>query len=41
VKAVSFSSNTPVEDADDMRSTFKSDHSIKEADFKAITKSAG
>jgi len=40
VQAVSFSSNTPAEDADDMWSTFKFDHSIKEADFKAITKFA-
>jgi putative ABC transport system permease protein len=40
VQAVSFSSNTPVEDANDMWSTFKFDHSIKEADFKAITKFA-
>ena len=40
VQAVSFSSNTPVEDANDMWSTFKFDNSIKEADFKAITKFA-
>jgi putative ABC transport system permease protein len=40
VQAVSFSSNTPVEDADDMWSAFKFDHAIKEADFKAITKFA-
>ena len=40
VQAVSFSSNTPVDDADDMWSTFKFDHAIKEADFKAITKFA-
>jgi ABC-type antimicrobial peptide transport system permease subunit len=40
VQAVSFSSNTPVEDADDIWSTFKFDHAIKEADFKAITKFA-
>lgn len=40
VQAVSFSSNTPVEDADDMWSTFKFDHATKEADFKAITKFA-
>jgi putative ABC transport system permease protein len=40
VKAVSFSSNTPVEDANDIWSTFKYDHAIKEADFKAITKFA-
>lgn len=40
VKVVSFSSNTPVEDADDIWSTLKFDHAIKEADFKAITKFA-
>ncbi len=40
VQAVSFSSNTPVEDADDMWSTFKFDHATKEEDFKAITKFA-
>ena len=40
VQAVSFSSNTPVEDVNDMWSTFKFEHSIKEADFKAITKFA-
>jgi ABC-type antimicrobial peptide transport system permease subunit len=40
VQAVSFSSNTPIEDDVDMWSTFKFDHAIKEADFKAITKFA-
>jgi ABC-type antimicrobial peptide transport system permease subunit len=40
VRAVSFSSNTPVEDANDMWSTFKFDHATKEEDFKAITKFA-
>ncbi len=40
VQAVSFSSNTPVEDGNDMWSTFKFDHSIKEEDLKAITKFA-
>jgi putative ABC transport system permease protein len=40
VQEVSFSSNTPVEDGNDMWSTFKFDHAIKEADFKAITKFA-
>ncbi len=40
VQAVSFSSNTPVEDANDMLTTFKFDHAIKEADFKAILKFA-
>jgi putative ABC transport system permease protein len=40
VQAVSFSSNTPVEDANDIWSTFKFDHAIKEADFKVIIKFA-
>jgi putative ABC transport system permease protein len=40
VQAVTFSSNTPVEDANDMWSTLKFDHAIKEEDFKAITKFA-
>lgn len=40
VQAVTFSSNTPIEDANDIWSTFKFDHAIKEADFKAITKFA-
>jgi ABC-type antimicrobial peptide transport system permease subunit len=40
VQAVSFSSNTPVEDANDIWNTFKFDHAIKEADFKTITKFA-
>ena len=40
VQTVSFSSNTPVEDADDIWSTFKFDHAVKDADFKAITKFA-
>jgi putative ABC transport system permease protein len=40
VKAVCFSSNTPVEDGNDMWNTFRYDHSGKEADFKAITKFA-
>jgi ABC-type antimicrobial peptide transport system permease subunit len=40
VQAVSFNSNTPVEDANDIWSTFKFDHATKEADFKAITKFA-
>jgi putative ABC transport system permease protein len=40
VQAVSFSSNTPVEDANDIWSTFKFDHATKEQDFKAITKFA-
>jgi ABC-type antimicrobial peptide transport system permease subunit len=40
VQAVSYSSNTPVEDVNDMWSTFKFDHASKEADFKAITKFA-
>ncbi len=40
VRTVSFSSNTPIEDANDIWSTFKFDHAIKEADFKVITKFA-
>jgi len=40
VQAVSFNSNTPVEDATDMWSTFKYNHATKEEDFKAITKFA-
>jgi len=40
VQAVSFSSNTPVEDANDTWSTLKFNHAIKEEDFKAITKFA-
>ncbi|WP_152269810.1 ABC transporter permease [Agriterribacter humi] len=40
VQAVSFSSNTPIEAGNDIWSTFKFDHAIKEADFKAITKFA-
>ncbi|HUQ64752.1 MAG TPA: ABC transporter permease [Flavitalea sp.] len=38
VQAVSFSSNTPVEDDNDMLSTLKFDHAIKETNFQAITK---
>lgn len=40
VEEVSFSSNTPVEDANDIWSTFKFDHATKEEDFKVITKFA-
>ncbi len=40
VQAVSFSSNTPVEDADNMWSTFRFNHAVKETDFKIITKFA-
>lgn len=40
VKAMALSSNTPVEDGNDMWSTFKFDHATKESDFKAITKFA-
>src|SRR6476620_4031631 len=40
VQAVSFSSNTPVEDGTDTWSTFKFDNAIKEEDFKVITKFA-
>ncbi len=40
VEAVSFSSNSPVEDENNMFTTFKFDHAIKDADFQAITKFA-
>ncbi|HVW99425.1 MAG TPA: FtsX-like permease family protein, partial [Candidatus Babeliaceae bacterium] len=40
VKSVSFGSNTPVENGDDMWSTLKFDHAAKDASFKAITKFA-
>lgn len=40
VQAVSYSSNTPVENGNDQWNTLKYDHAIKEADFKAITKFA-
>jgi putative ABC transport system permease protein len=40
VQAVSFGSNTPVENGNDMWSTFRFNHAIKETDFKAITKFA-
>ena len=40
VQAVSFSSNTPVEDGNDTWSTFKFDNALKEKDFKVITKFA-
>jgi predicted permease len=40
VQAVSFSSNTPVEDGNNMFTTFKFDHAIKNEDFQAIVKFA-
>ena len=40
VQRVSFSSNTPVEDGNDLWSTFTFDKAINESDFKAITKFA-
>ncbi len=40
VQAVSFSSNTPVEDDNNRFTAFKFDHAIKEADFQAIVKFA-
>jgi len=40
VQAVSFSSNTPIEDINNMFTTFKFDGAIKNADFQAITKFA-
>ena len=40
VQSVSFNSNPPIEDNGNMFTTFKFDHSIKDADFQAITKFA-
>ncbi|MES2795264.1 MAG: ABC transporter permease [Bacteroidota bacterium] len=40
VQAVSFSSNSPLEDDNNMFTTFKFDHSSKDEDFQAITKFA-
>jgi len=40
VQAVSFSSNTPVEDDDDMWTTFRFNNAVKETDFYAISKFA-
>ncbi len=40
VQAVSFSSNTPVEDGSDMWNTLRFDHAVKETGFYAITKFA-
>jgi len=40
VQTVSYSSNTPVEDANDMWSTLRFNHAAKETAFKAITKFA-
>src|SRR5436190_1039457 len=40
IQNISFSSNTPVEDDNDMWSTFKYNHAAKETDFYAITKFA-
>jgi putative ABC transport system permease protein len=40
VQAVSYSSNTPVEDANDNWSAIRFNHAIKETGFKAITKFA-
>ena len=40
IQAVSFSSNTPAEDDNDLWTSLKFDRSIKEADFQAITKFA-
>ncbi|HEV8508641.1 MAG TPA: ABC transporter permease [Chitinophagaceae bacterium] len=39
-QAVSFSSNSPIEDNNNMFTTFKFDKAIKDADFQAITKFA-
>ena len=40
VQAVSFNSNSPMEDDNNMFTTFKFDHSVKDEDFQAITKFA-
>jgi ABC-type antimicrobial peptide transport system permease subunit len=40
VQAVSFSSNSPMEDNNNMFTAFKFDHAVKDEDFKAITKFA-
>lgn len=40
VQAVSFSSNTPVEDDNNKFTTLKFDHAVKDEDFQAITKFA-
>jgi len=40
IQAVSFSSNSPVEDDNNMFTKLKFDHAIKDADFQAITKFA-
>lgn len=40
VKAVSFNSNSPVEDNNNMFTTFRFDNAIKDADFQAISKFA-
>jgi ABC-type antimicrobial peptide transport system permease subunit len=39
-QAVSFSSNSPIEDNNNMFTTFKFDHALKDEDFQAITKFA-
>lgn len=38
VQSVSFNSNSPIEDNNNMFTTFKFDHAIKDADFQAISK---
>src|SRR5436190_1577892 len=40
VQAVSFSSNSPIEDDNNMFTTFKFDHALKDEDFQAIVKFA-
>ncbi len=37
-RSVSFNSNSPMEDDNNMFTTFKFDHALKDADFKAISK---
>jgi predicted permease len=38
VQSVSFNSNSPIEDNNNMFTTFKFDHALKDADFQAISK---
>jgi ABC-type antimicrobial peptide transport system permease subunit len=38
VQSVSFNSNSPIEDNNNMFTTFKFDHALRDADFQAITK---
>src|SRR5436190_23023688 len=40
LQAVTFSSNTPIEDNNNTFSSFKFDHAVKEEDFQAVVKFA-